>query len=51
MVVWGRSRKTVILLPLIIGFKRVICQMKGDIFLYPMIENIIRMISIGERYE
>ena len=29
MVVWGRSRNIVILLPLSMGFKRVICQMKG----------------------
>ena len=51
MVVWGRSWKTVILLPLRMGFKRVKCQMKGDIRLYPMIEDIIRMILIWARYE
>ena len=50
-MVWGQSRKTVILLPLRMGFKRVICQMKGDIFLYLMIEDIIRMILIWARYE
>ena len=35
------------------GFRREghICQMKGDIFLYPMIEDIIRMILIWARYE
>ena len=51
MVVWGQSWKIVILLPLSMGFKRVICQMKGNIFLYPMIEDIIIMILIWARYE
>ena len=50
-MVWGQSRKTVIFLPLRMAFKRVICQMKGDIFLYPMIDDIIRMILIWARYE
>ena len=50
-MVWGRSRKTVTLLPLKMGFERVTCQKKGDISLHPMIENIIRMILIWARYE
>ena len=50
-MVWGQSRKTAILLPLRMGFKRVICQMKGDIFLYLMIEDIKRMILIWARFE
>ena len=50
-MVWGQSRKTAVFLPLRVGFKRVICQMKGDIFVYPMIEDIIRMILIWARYE
>ena len=33
-MVWGRFDKTVISRSVIMGFKRVIYQMKGDIFLY-----------------
>ena len=51
MVVWSRSRKIVILLPLSMGFKSVIYQMKGNIFLYPMIEDMIIMILIWARYK
>ena len=52
MVVLGRSRKIIILLPLSMGFKRVICQMKGNIFLYQMIRDmIIIMLLIWARYE
>ena len=50
-MVWGQSGKTVIPLLLRMGFKRVICQMKGSIFLDLMIEGMIRMILFWARYE
>ena len=42
-MVWGQYSKTVISLLLVMGFKHVIHQMKGNIFLYPMIEDRIKM--------
>ena len=49
-MVWGQSGKTVKLLPLRMGFKCVVCQMKRDILLYLMID-IIRMILIWASYD
>ena len=42
-MVWDHFSKTEICLPLLMGFKRVIYQIKGDIFLYHLVEDRIGM--------
>ena len=49
-MVWGQFSKTVISLPLGIGFKRVIHQMKGNVCLYPNIVEKIKMNLNCKKY-
>ena len=42
-MVWDYFSKTDRSLPLVMGFKRVKYQIKGDIFLYHLVENRIGM--------
>ena len=50
-MVWDHFSKTEISLPLVIGFKHVIYQMKGDIFLYHLIKNRTGMNLNSTKYE
>ena len=50
-MVWSHFSNTAISSPLGMGFKRVMHQMKGSIYLYPEIREKIRINMNREKYE